>query len=134
MVREGLLHSDRWLGLPDNTARVCFVACLLNGDDRGNMEASSGRLVRLWRDFGVDSTAKANSTLQLLCDCDLVRCYDVGSKRYIHIPRFRQRLRYIKNACPPSPWCNAVTKQQDSQKKDGPQTGESQTPVRLKTA
>jgi hypothetical protein len=105
MIRDALLNSDRFLSLPDNTARMCFVACLLNADDRGNLEASTGALVRMWRDFGVDSNAKAEDTSQFLSDKDLIRLYETASKRYMHVPRFGQRMRSFKRACPPSPWC-----------------------------
>lgn len=105
MIRDGLLDSDRFLGLPDNTARMCFVACMLTADDRGNREASSGALVRLWRDLGVDSNAKAEDIAQFLSDKDLVRLYESDGKRFMHIPRFGQRLRSFKRACPVSPWC-----------------------------
>lgn len=105
MIRDALLTSDRFLGLPDNTARMCFVVCMLTADDRGNLEASPGALVRLWRDFGVDSNAKAVSTSQFLADQDLIRLYQVGGKQYIHVPRFGQRMRSFKRACPASPWC-----------------------------
>lgn len=104
MIRDALLGSDRFLMLPDNTARVCFVACLLRADDRGNLEAGPGHLVRLWRDFGVDCTEKAAAIGQSLADQDLIRFYDADDKRYAHIPRFGQRLRSFKRACPASPW------------------------------
>lgn len=108
MIRDAILESDRFLSLPDNTARVCYIACLLTADDRGNREASTGALVRLWRDFGVDSNAKASDIAQFLGDKDLIRVYDVAGKQYMHIPRFGQRMRSFKRACPPSPWCENI--------------------------
>lgn len=105
MIRDAILRSDRFLGLPDNTARMCYIASLLNADDRGNMEGGLGHLVRLWRDFGVDSTEKAAAIGQFLADTDLVRFYEVDGKRYVHVPRFGQRMRSFKRACPASPWC-----------------------------
>lgn len=114
MIRDALLDSDRFLSLPDNTARICYVSCLLTADDRGNLEASTGALVRLWRDFGVDSNDKANDTAQFLADKDLIRVYEVAGKRYIHVPRFRQRMRSFKRACPASPWCETVEESKDS--------------------
>lgn len=114
MIRDAILNSDRFLSLPDNTARVCFIACLLSADDRGNLEGGPGYLVRMWRDFGVDSTEKAASIGQFLADQDLIRFYDAGSKRHIHVPRFQQRMRSFKRACPPSPWCKTSTKSEQS--------------------
>lgn len=114
MIRDALLNSDRFLSLPDNTSRICYVACLLSADDRGNMEASTGALVRLWRDFGVDSNAKATDISQFLADKDLIRMYESGGKQYIHVPRFHQRLRSFKRACPASPWCETVEESKNS--------------------
>jgi len=105
MIRDALLNSERFINLPDNTARICYVACLLRADDRGNLEGGPGHLVRLWRDFGVDGTEKAASIGQFLADQDLIRFYERGGKRYIHVPRFGQRMRSFKRACPSSPWC-----------------------------
>jgi len=128
MIRETLLESDRFLGLPDNTARMCFVTVLLKADDRGNLEASPGQLVRIWRDFGVDSNAKAASIAQFLADVDLIRMYEVDGKHYIHVPRFGQRLRHLKKAaCQPSPWCEVQEKHKDDQKNDGRTTVERQS-------
>lgn len=114
MIRDSLLNSDRFLSLPDNTARICYLACLLTADDRGNLEGGAGHLVRMWRDFGIDSTEKAASIGQFLGDQDLIRFYDHGEKRYIHVPRFGQRLRSFKRACPKSPWCENVTESNNS--------------------
>jgi hypothetical protein len=104
IVREALLESDRWLELRDNTARVCYMVCLLTADDAGNMEGTSARLRRLWRDYGIDSDDKVNRILGELSDTDLVRIYEHDSKRYLHIPRFRQFIRHVRSRHPASPW------------------------------
>lgn len=104
VIRESLLNSDRWIGLRDNTGRVCFVALLLTADDVGNCEASTIRLRRLWRDYGVDTDEKVIKTLAELVDSDLVRMYEVIHKQHLHIPRFRQFLRNVKRRFPGSPW------------------------------
>lgn len=114
MIRESLLSSDRFLSLPDNTARMCYIACILTADDRGNREAGLGHLVRLWRDFGVDATEKAAAIGQFLADQDLIRFYEVDGKRYLHVPRFNQRLRHLKRAHPLSPWCKTPIKSDES--------------------
>lgn len=104
VIRGSLLTSDRWLALRDNTARVCFVACVLTADDCGNMEGSIPHLRRIWRDYGVDTEERVNRTLAELVDTDLVRIYPVDNKQFIHIPRFGQALRYLKRRNPGSPW------------------------------
>ena len=58
MIRDSILESNRYLSLPDTTVRIWFIAALLTADDRRNLEASAARLVRVWRDFGVDRTKK----------------------------------------------------------------------------
>lgn len=119
MIRAALLESDRFLALPDNTARVCYMAALLTADDRGNLEASPGRLVRMWRDFGIDSNQKATAIAGFLADQDLIRLYEVDGKPFVHIPRFGQRKRHLQRACPLSPWCKEQNKQGGDTETDG---------------
>jgi hypothetical protein len=63
ILRDELLSSDRWLSLggkdmdAGNARRLAFVACVLTADSLGNMEATSTRLERLWRDFGLTDDA-----------------------------------------------------------------------------
>ena len=104
VIRESLLSSDRFLGLRDNTGRICFVAIMLTADDVGNLEGSPPRLRRLWRDYGIDTNEKVAKTLAELADCDLVRVYEAENKQFIHIPRFRQFLRHVKRRAYASPW------------------------------
>jgi hypothetical protein len=137
MVREALLGSDRFLSLPDNTARMCFVVCLLTADDRGNMEASPGQLVRLWRDFGIDSNAKAAAVSQALVDQDLIRMYEDSGKTLIHVPRFKQRKRHLVRACPSSPWDHqeeSPIEQSTDRENDGRPSVGRQTIVRRPSA
>jgi hypothetical protein len=104
VIRESLLESDRWLELHDNTARVCYLATLLTADDVGNLEGTEPRLRRLWREYGADTSAKVTAILQLLTDADLVRVYQADGKRFLHVPRFRQFMRYVKRRVSGSPW------------------------------
>jgi hypothetical protein len=104
ILRASVWNSDRFLQLPDNTHRICYLRCLSDADDVGNLEASDGALVRLWRDLGADSRQKALTILEHLVDAHLLRTYEVVRKRYAHIPRFGQRLRNIMKKHPPSPW------------------------------
>ena len=134
MIRAALLTSDRYLGLPDNTSRVCYVAAMLNADDRGNLESSLGQLVRMWRDYGIDSNQKAASIANYLADHDLVRQYEVDGKHYMHIPRFGQRLRHVRRACPISPWCAPKENQAHNSENDGRPSCERPTTVRRTSA
>ena len=111
IIRDELLESERWLALKDNADRLAFIALLLKADALGNFEASQHRLFRIWRDFGIATPALVTKTLTELADHDLIRLYDVDDKRYLHIPRFRQELRYVRRTFPPSPWTTSHEKQ-----------------------
>lgn len=104
LIRDELLESERWLRLKDNADRLAFIALLLKADSYGNFSADSFRLMRLWRDFGINNEPHACKTLTELADADLVRLYEVDGKAYLHIPRFGQRARYFKRVFPISPW------------------------------
>jgi hypothetical protein len=101
LIRDELLRSHRYRTLSSDTARLLFVHLLLSADALGNMEADSlvvGDALRR----PVDEVASAK-LLTELADADLVRLYESGGKRYLHIPRFRQRIRYIKRVHPRPP-------------------------------
>lgn len=111
VIRDELLSSERWLSLKDNSDRLAFVVLLLSSDALGNLEAGEFRLLRIWRDFGINTVPLVNKVLSELADCDLVRIYNADEKRYLHIPRYRQELRYLKRHFPLSPWTTDAQKQ-----------------------
>lgn len=113
IIRESLRRSERFLKLPTNLARMSFVFVLLDADDLGNFEAQPADLARLWREIS-EATATngdpvmtvdvAEEILETLCRVDLVRLYVASNgKRYGHVPRFKQRVRFVKNGCPRPP-------------------------------
>jgi len=107
IVRDEILESKRWIGLKDNADRLAYLALLLKADAFGNFTADPWRLRRLWQDFGIVDEKAVAKTLAELVDHDLVRLYDEDGNRYLHVPRYRQRLRYTKRrAAPASPWCD----------------------------
>lgn len=104
IIRDEALNSDRLLGLKRNTHRLAFVACVLEADDLGNLEAGPGALWRLWRDWlALTDRAQVAEIMLALTDADLVRLYESDGKRFAHIPKFRQRLRYLKGKHPRPP-------------------------------
>lgn len=106
IIRDEILHSDTMLGLKRNTHRLAFIACVLKADDLGNLEAEQGALWRLWRDWlALTDRVQVAEILLELTDAGLVRLYESDGKRYAHIPKFKQRLRYIngKHPRPPQP-------------------------------
>lgn len=115
IIRDELLESERWLALKDNGDRLAYLALLLRADNLGNFSAEPFRLMRLWRDFGISTPALVAKTLSELADHDLVRIYECEDggllKPYLHVPRFGQRMRYLKRVYPPSPWTTEEQKQ-----------------------
>ncbi|GIW55366.1 MAG: hypothetical protein KatS3mg082_1770 [Nitrospiraceae bacterium] len=104
VVRSELLESDRWLGLTHPVERLAYVVLLLRADDLATCDASDGRLVRMWRDAcGVKGREDALRILEALVEADLVRPYEADGKRYVFIPRFRQRFRARSFKRPPPP-------------------------------
>ena len=110
LIRDELLTSERFIGLPSNDERIAFIALLLTADWLGNTEAGEMRLWRLWRDLGIDRE-DVDQVLFELAQPDLIRAYEFEGKRYAHIPRFRQQLRYTKCLHPLSPWTTDAQKQ-----------------------
>lgn len=101
----GLLTSEAWLNTTlSNDARVCWLAAFATVDTFGNMTAGPHRLVHLWRPYRVEQPAQAEAILAELARVDLSRLYAVEGKRYLHIPRFRQSVRWLGRLNPLSPW------------------------------
>lgn len=129
LIRDELLESERWLALPDNTARVCYIALLLQADAFGNMDAGAGRLRRLWRDYGPESPEDIARMVITLAKVDLVREYAADGKPYLHIPRYRQNLRYTKRTYPQDPWTEREqqTQQKQTTKNNSPRAHKAHT-------
>jgi hypothetical protein len=134
ILRDEILDSERWLAV-DCGAKLAFVACLLKCDAVGNLDAQPLRLYRLWRDFGAGTVEASEELLKALEAVDLVREYLVDHRRFIHIPRFGQRVRYVGSLHPGSPWDKTGKQQKqsaaeispgDSQAQVGSESGDSQ--------
>lgn len=108
VIRDELLDSDRWLSLPSDTDRLCYVGLLLRCDDFGNLEGGDRRLARFLSTFtAIRSDGNATVTLAHLVDADLIRGYQVDGRQFWHLPRLRTHRSYLVRKVPPSPWCNA---------------------------
>jgi hypothetical protein len=139
VIRDEILKSDLILALKRNTHRLAFIACLLEADNLGNFEAGPGALWRLWRDWlNLTDRAQVAEILLALTDAGLVRLYDVAEKRYGHIPKFRQRLRYMHGKHPRPPTsieCHEINALlSKSQTTVRPQSDRSQTADGLQSA
>lgn len=102
IIRDDLLDSDRYLGLSSDTARMLFIHLVLAADDLGNTEASPLFIRRRLLASPLEDQVLVK-LLSELADSDLIRLYEVEGKRYAHIPRFGQRLRYMKGQYPRPP-------------------------------
>lgn len=113
ILRFGLFTSEGWLALKNNDDRVCWIVLFGNADVFGNQPAGPHRLIHYWRHAGIDTPEKAAKVLSELADVDLVRLYTdpKDGKRYIHIPKYRQRLRYVGHFNPLSEWNTPEEKQ-----------------------
>lgn len=107
IIRASLLESDRWIDLHTDTARLVYAPLLLlRADDFGNLEGGGVlmRYIKQQTQLKLDQdVVKVMSELQ---DADLARRYEVLSKEYWHLPRFKNARRYTSRICPMSPWCN----------------------------
>ena len=106
VVRDELLDSDRFLWLPSDTDRLCYVGLLLRCDDFGNLEGGPRRLFRFFASFAQTKTEEsAGATIIHLADADLIRRYEADGREFFHIPRFRTHRQYLVRKVPASPWC-----------------------------
>lgn len=80
--------------------RLCLVA-----DDYGRFDARPQVLKSAL--FPLGETLRSTDIAAWLAECEkagLVRCYEVDSKPYVVIPKFRQRLRAHRARFPQPPW------------------------------
>ena len=98
LIRSEMLESERLQTLPVE-ARWMFVCIALSADDLGLFEASP---YIIGRRAGIDPK-QVPALLQLCADADLIRLYEVAEKRYLFIPRFRQRLQIKRSRFPRPP-------------------------------
>jgi hypothetical protein len=101
LLRDEILRSHRYQSISNDTAKLLFLHLVLSSDGLSNAEGTTTALSLIMRrDISEDSAA---SLLGELHDRDLIRIYYVLDKRYVHIPRSRQRIRYIKGKHPRPP-------------------------------
>lgn len=127
IIRDELLRSHRYVTLSSDTLRVLFVHLILSADSLGNAEATTTALgAAMGRQVDEATAAK---WLSELADVDLVRTYQAAGKRYVHVPRFRQRLRYVNGKHPHPPAEIECSEIKELLAKVGPQSGPGQTKV-----
>jgi hypothetical protein len=101
LIRDEILRSHRYVSLSSDTTKLTFFHLLLSSDSLSNSEATATALSIM---MGRVVTEAATATiLAELADHDLVRIYEADGKRYVHIPRSRQRIRYLRGKHPRPP-------------------------------
>lgn len=101
IIRDELLRSHRYQALSSDTAKLLFTHLLLASDHLSNAEATTTNLSII---MGRSMTEEVSATLlSELADRDLIRIYHDNGKRYIHIPRSRQRIRFLTSKHPRPP-------------------------------
>lgn len=127
MIRDDLLKSERyWSCSPE--ARNLFLSICLSADDTARCQGSSWYLRTHCMAGTVDTAERIEKLLNELVDVDLARVYQECQARFIFVPRFKQRLRYINSKYPSPP--NEINdliinKTDSSQPKDRPKTDPS---------
>lgn len=101
LIRDELLRSHRYVSVSNDTTKLLFLHLTLASDSLSNAEATTTALSIV---MGRQITEIAAATLLAeLADHDLVRIYEANGKRYVHIPRSRQRIRYLSGKHPRPP-------------------------------
>ncbi len=101
VVRDELLRSHRFQRLSGDTPKLLFLVLLLSSDNLSNAEYNTTVISAA---MGRPITEEAAATLLMeLSDRDLVRPYLFEGAQYVHIPRSRQRIRYLHGKHPRPP-------------------------------
>jgi uncharacterized phage protein (TIGR02220 family) len=102
VLRDEILTSERYWSISIEAQRL-FIHLLLCADDTGRFSGKNYTVrTSCFPSQSVDPV-KLENLLSELLDVDLIRMYHVEKDRYIFIPRFRQRLRYLHSKFPPPP-------------------------------
>lgn len=128
LIRDELLNSERYWSVSDE-AKLLYIHLILSADDTARYSGKNFTLrTRCFSGRGMESN-RMEILLTELVDQDLIRLYFVNNERFIFIPRFKQRLRFVNSKYPepPNEINDIVIKKTDlSQTKDSPKTGSSQ--------
>jgi hypothetical protein len=102
IVRDELLTSERYWSV-SMQAQQLYVHLLLVVDDAARF---SGKNFTLRASCFPGRPIEANTMEKMLAelvDVDLIRLYEVGAERYVFVPRFRNRKRYVSSSNYPAP-------------------------------
>lgn len=133
LIRDEILTSERYCSVTRD-AKLLFFHLMLSADNYGNFSGKNFTIrVRCFPGEQIHPD-HVDKWLGELHDQDLIRFYEVAESRYLHIPRFRQRLRETMPKYPLSPWNSDEEKQWVSQKNVRQRTDSSQSDDRSRAA
>lgn len=128
IIRDELLTSERYWNVSDE-AKLLYIHLLISADDTARYTGKNFSLrTRCFPSRAMEAT-RMESLLSELVDQDLIRLYEVEKERYVFIPRFKQRLRFVNSKYPepPNQINDLVIEKTDlSKTKDRPKTDSSQ--------
>jgi hypothetical protein len=116
------MRSRRFRTLPSDAHRLLFLYLVLSADPFGNLEGDAENVSAILRRDLTDEECAAQ--LAPLIAADLIRPYDVDGKAHLHIPRYRQRLKYDAGKLPrpphniEDPWITNYLENKGVEKKD----------------
>ena len=128
LIRDELLTSERYWSV-SNDAKLFYIHILLNADDTARFSGKNFTL----RSSCFPSQPVEEKHIERMLDelhaHDLIRLYTVKNERFIFVPRFKQRLRFINSKYPEPPnEINdlSVEKSDSRRTQDRPKTDSSQ--------
>lgn len=128
IIRDELLTSERYWNVSDE-AKLLYIHLLISADDTARYTGKNFSLrTRCFPGRSMEAI-RMETLLTELVDQDLIRLYEVDKERYVFIPRFKQRLRFINSKYPEPPnQINdlVIEKTVLSQSKDSPKSSSSQ--------
>lgn len=102
IIRDELLTSERYWNVSDE-AKLLYIHLLISADDTARYTGKNFSLrTRCFPSRAMEST-RMETLLSELVDQDLIRLYEVDKERFVFIPRFKQRLRFVNSKYPEPP-------------------------------
>ena len=102
ILRDELLTSERYWAI-SNDAKLLYIHLILNVDDTARFSGKNFTLrASCFPGQPMDAVHMERMLDELLAQ-DLIRMYVVENERFIFVPRFKQRLRFIHSRFPEPP-------------------------------
>ena len=102
IIRDELLTSERYWNVSDE-AKLLYIHLLISADDTARYTGKNFSLrTRCFPGRSMEAV-RMETLLTELVDQDLIRLYEVDRERFVFIPRFKQRLRFINSKYPEPP-------------------------------